>query len=218
MEHIERIRIGTRTPVTVPMRITDSLVNMLKKYHQVGRREICIVTHFEHSYEVTPEAAQAVQKLRQQGFNIYNQQVFTVENSRKFETLALKRAMKLIGVQAYYTFVAKGKKETLAYRAPIARIIQELKEESRLFPGMLRTDHRVFNVPGQGKNYVFSTDHEVLMILPNGARIYEFHPWEKPMMPVKPYLHEDIPIYDYLQEMKRRGEDINEYRTIWYYF
>ncbi|MDR0829610.1 MAG: KamA family radical SAM protein, partial [Prevotellaceae bacterium] len=47
--HVEIIRIGTRTPVVCPQRITDGLVNMLKKYHPIW-----VNTHFNHSQEITP--------------------------------------------------------------------------------------------------------------------------------------------------------------------
>ncbi|MDD4638459.1 MAG: KamA family radical SAM protein, partial [Bacteroidales bacterium] len=49
--HVEIIRIGTRTPVVCPQRITDNLVNMLKKYHPLW-----INTHFNHPNEITEES------------------------------------------------------------------------------------------------------------------------------------------------------------------
>jgi len=52
--HVERIRIGTRIPVTLPQRITDSLVGAISRFHNPGKREIAVVTHFEHPYEITP--------------------------------------------------------------------------------------------------------------------------------------------------------------------
>ncbi|MBN2365325.1 MAG: KamA family radical SAM protein, partial [Calditrichaeota bacterium] len=110
--HVYRIRIGTRTPVVLPMRFTDRLMDILTRYHEPPKREIAIVTHFEHSYEITPEAMEAVQKLRKAGMSVYNQQVYTVENSRRFETVKLRRDLKSIGVDPYYTFNMKGKEET----------------------------------------------------------------------------------------------------------
>jgi len=217
--HIYRIRLGTRTPVVLPMRWTDSLVNLLSEFHQPGRREVAVVTHFEHSYEVTPQARDAVVKIRRAGMGVYNQQVFTVHNSRRFETAKLRYDLKSIGVDPYYTFNMKGKEETRRYMVPIARILQELKEEARLLPGLDRTDEPVFNVPKLGKNHLRAwQDHRVVMILPNGSRVYEFHPWEKNIKPVPPYNYVDVPIYEYLEEMAGRGENIRDYRTIWFYY
>jgi len=218
-EHIYRVRIGTRTPVTLPMRWTDNLVEILSEFHEPGRREIAVVVHFEHSYEITPESMQAVQKIRRAGMGVYNQEVFTIENSRRFETAKLRRDLRLIGVDPYYTFNLKGKEETRRYMVPIARILQERKEEARLLPGLDRTDEPVFNVPKLGKNHLRSwQDHRLVMILPDGARVYEFHPWEKNIKPLPPYNYIDVPIYDYLEELAARGENIREYRTIWFYY
>jgi len=218
-EHVRRIRLGTRTPVVLPARWTDNLIKILSKFHEPGRREISIVTHFEHSYEITPEAMKAVTGIRRAGMSLYNQQVFTVENSRRFETAKLRCDLKSIGVDPYYTFNMKGKEETRRYMVPIARILQERKEEARLLPGLDRTDEPVFNVPKLGKNHLRAwQDHRVVMILPDGSRVYEFHPWEKNIKPVPPYNYVDVPIYDYLEELAARGESIRDYRTIWFYY
>ncbi len=218
-EHIYRIRIGTRTPVVLPMRWTDGLIGLLADAHEPGRREIAVVTHFEHPYEITPEAMKAVQKIRRTGIGVYNQQVFTVENSRRFETAKLRRDLRSIGVDPYYTFNMKGKEETRRYMAPIARILQERKEEARLLPGLDRTDEPVFNVPKLGKNHLRAgQDHRLVMIRPDGCRVYEFHPWEKNITALPPYNYIDVPIYDYLEELAARGENIRDYRTIWFYY
>ncbi len=68
--HVEIIRIGTRTPVVLPQRITDDLVNMLKKYHPIW-----VNTHFNHSNEITPEAKLACEKLANAGIPLGNQSV-----------------------------------------------------------------------------------------------------------------------------------------------
>ena len=219
IDHIYRIRIGTRTPVVLPQRFTDKFSDLLAKYHKPGRREIAVVTHFIHSYEITPEACEAVQKLKRRGMSVYNQQVYTVENSRRFESAKLRRDLRTIGVDPYYVFNMKGKRETMRYMVPIARILQERKEEARLLPGLDRTDEPVFNVPKLGKNHLRAMqDHRLVMIMPDGSRVYEFHPWEKNLTPMPPYNYVDVPIYSYLEEMAARGENIQDYRTIWFYY
>jgi lysine 2,3-aminomutase len=218
-KHVYRIRIGSRTPVVLPQRWNQEFVDMIASFQIPGKRQISIITHFEHNYEVTPEAMQAVQRIRRAGMMVYNQEVFTVENSRRFETVKLRLDLKSIGVDPYYTFNMKGKEETKRYMVPIARILQERKEEARLLPGLDRTDEPVFNVPKLGKNQLMAwQDHRLVMILPNGARVYEFHPWEKNIQPVPPYNYIDVPIYDYLEELAARGENIRDYRNIWFYY
>ena len=219
IEHVERIRIGTRTPVTLPQRITDSLIRVISRFHAPGKREILIVTHFEHSYEITPQSMNAVQKFLRNGIKVYNQLVYTRYNSRKFEAAALRLKLCLIGVTPYYTFNTKGKEETDDYRVPIPRLLQEQQEEARLLPGSARTDEIVFNVPGLGKNYLRAVQHrDVISLLPDGRRVYEFHPWEKKLHLANTYVYTDVSIYKYLKRLKAMGENTSLYRTIWYYY
>lgn len=218
-KHIYRIRIGSRTPVVMPMRWTQKIVDIIAAYNIPGKRQVSIVTHFEHSYEITPEATDTITRIKKAGLNVYNQQVFTLYNSRKFESAKLRMDLKSIGIDPYYTFNMKGKEETKRYMVPIARILQEIKEEARLLPGLDRTDEPVFNVPKLGKNHLRAwQDHRVVMVLANGARVYEFHPWEKNIQPTPPYNYVDVPIYDYLEELAAKGENIRDYRTIWFYY
>ncbi|OGQ87515.1 MAG: KamA family radical SAM protein [Deltaproteobacteria bacterium RIFOXYD12_FULL_56_24] len=217
---VERIRIGSRTPVTIPMRISEGLVGLLAQYREPGRREIALMTHIQHPYEITPETAAAIDRLRLRGIPVYNQLVYTYYTSKRFEAAALRRHLRLIGVDPYYTFNTKGKDETLAYRVPIARLLQEQQEESRLMPGLTRTDEAVFNVPRQGKNYLRDRGYRnLLSILPNGSRLYEFHSWERKVsQEASTFITTDVPLLDYLERLRKDGESVSEYETIWYYF
>ncbi|RLC86888.1 MAG: KamA family radical SAM protein [Chloroflexi bacterium] len=219
MEHIINIRWATRAPVTMPMRITDELAEMLGKYIEPGRRNVCFVTHIESAAEITPDLAAAVYKLRRQGIYVYNQQVFTLNTSRRFQTVANRIAMKKVGVDPYYTFYPKGKEETKDYLTPLARIAQERKEEARLLPGIFRTDEPVFNVPRLGKNHIRAwQDRELIAIRPDGRRVYLWHPWEKGITPMEPWPYVDNSIYEYLQRLEEIGEDPKDYESIWYYY
>ena len=219
MDHIVHIRWGTRAPVTMPMRITEKLADLLGRYIEPGRRNVSVVTHIESAAEITPEMAAAVYRLRRRGIYVYNQQVFALHTSRRFQTVAARIAMKKIGVDPYYTFYPKGKEETRDYTTPLARILQERKEEARLLPGIFRTDEPVFNVPRLGKNHVRAwQDRELVAIRPDGRRVYLWHPWEKGITPMKPWLYTDNPIYEYLQQLEQLGEDPADYASIWYYY
>jgi len=214
------IRIGTRTPATAPMRITDQVADYLGSLRVPGKRQVAVVTHVQHSYEVTPEMMEAVDKLRLRGIPVYNQLVYTFFVSRRFEAAALRHHLRLIGIDPYYTFATKGKDETLAYRVPMARLLQEQKEEARMMPGLTRTDEAVYNVPGLGKNYLRAGQHrDLISILPDGSRVYEFHPWEKNISKrLNTYVGADVPILDYLERLEAIGENVEEYSTIWYYY
>jgi len=219
IDHVERIRIGSRVPVVLPMRVTDALADMISAFHLPGRREVAVVTHFEHVYEITPDALRAVQQFRKRGMSVYNQAVYTVENSRRFELVALRHGLRMIGVDPYYSFNTKGKEETRDYRVPLARLQQEIREEARLMPGLVRTDEAVYNVPGLGKNYLRAEQHHSLLsILADGRRVYEFHPWEKNLSLAETFIDVDVSITDYLDILKSRGEDPEDYRSVWYYY
>jgi lysine 2,3-aminomutase len=217
--HVDLIRIGTRTPVTLPMRITPELAAGLGALRDPGRREIMVVTHVEHPYEITFDMVRAVDRLRRNGIGVYNQLVYSFFISRRFEAAKLRMMLKVAGIDPYYTFAPKGKDETAAFRVPLARILQEQKEEARLLPGSRRTDEPVYNVPGMGKNHLRAFQHrDLISVLPNGARVYDFHPWEKGIVACEPYAAADVPILDYLQRLQDIGEDPDDYETIWYYY
>lgn len=217
--HIDVIRIGTRTPVTLPMRITPELATALGNLRDPGRREVCLVTHVEHPYEITPELVTAVDRLKRQGISVFNQLVYSFFVSRRFEASRLRMLLRRVGIDPYYTFMTKGKEETSAYRVPLARLLQEQKEEARLLPGSRRTDETVYNVPGLGKNYLRAFQHrDLLAIMPDGARVYNFHPWEKGIVDRPPYVGYDVPLLQYLERLEGIGEDADDYESIWYYY
>jgi len=68
--HVDIIRIGTRTPVVCPQRITPELVNMLKKYHPIW-----VNVHFNHANEITDESRKACALMADAGIPLGNQSV-----------------------------------------------------------------------------------------------------------------------------------------------
>lgn len=219
IDTVKRIRLGTRTPVVLPQRFTDNLLKVISQFHNYPKQQIALMTHFEHPYEVTPEAMEITKKVSKLGISVYNQTVFTIQNSRRFELCELRKSLRMIGIEPYYTFNAKSKKGMELYRVPIARLQQEAKEEARLLPGLLRTDEPVYNVPGLGKSYLRAEqNHSFLGILPDGQRVYEFQPWEKFINHAQSYIYKDLPIYDYLQKLAQLGENPEDYKSIYYYF
>lgn len=70
IEHVEIIRVASRFPCVMPMGITDEVVSMLRKY-----QPIYFMAHFEHPYEITPQARQACAKIADAGIPLFNQTV-----------------------------------------------------------------------------------------------------------------------------------------------
>lgn len=101
--HVEVIRLGTRTPVTMPMRITDNLVKILTKYHP-----LYVNTHFNHPFEITAESKKATEKLSNAGINVGNQAVLLNHvNNDPFIMRYLGQKLLTIRVRPYYLFHAK---------------------------------------------------------------------------------------------------------------
>lgn len=216
---IQRIRIGSRTPVTLPMRFTEALADLLGSY-STTERQVALVTHVQHPYEVNEDMAAAIRLIRMRGISVYNQLVYTFYTSRRFEAALLRRLLKRVGIDPYYTFLPKGKAETDDYRVPLSRLLQEEAEEDRLLPGITRTDEAVYNVPRLGKNYLRASQHrDLLAVTGDGTRIYEFHPWEKNIVDQRSYIGEVVPILDYLARIETSTDDVaSDYESIWYYF
>ncbi|MDD3340457.1 MAG: KamA family radical SAM protein [Lachnospiraceae bacterium] len=105
MEHLDLIRFGTRTPVTFPERILsdDHLLEILEKYQQ--RKQIFVVTHFNHPREITRQSAAAVERLRKCGIVVRNQTVLLRGVNDDGEVLGqLCKNLTSIGVAPYYIF------------------------------------------------------------------------------------------------------------------
>jgi len=112
---IATIRIGTRIPCTLPMRVTPKLVAMLKKYHP-----LYINTHFNHPAEITPEAEQACTRLADAGIPLGCQTVLLrgVNDSPEILRELLYHLVR-IRVKPYYLFQADLTKGTSHFRTTI---------------------------------------------------------------------------------------------------
>ncbi|MDR1499483.1 MAG: KamA family protein [Tannerellaceae bacterium] len=147
---IQRVRLGTRLPVYLPMRITESLAGILREFKDkaatVGITQCYIQTHFQSPLEVTPESRRAIEILLDAGWTVTNQMVYTVAASRRGHAACLRRALNAIGVVSYYTFSVKGFRENYAMFAPNSRLLQAGSEE-KVFgiipPGKIEDLHAI---------------------------------------------------------------------------
>jgi lysine 2,3-aminomutase len=120
IEHVEVVRIGTRTPVVLPYRITDDLVNMLKKHHPVW-----INTHFNHPRELTQSARIAVAKLADAGIPLGNQSVLLAgvnDCPRIMRTLVHKLVANRI--RPYYLYQCDLSEGLSHFRTPVGKGIE----------------------------------------------------------------------------------------------
>jgi lysine 2,3-aminomutase len=130
---ILRVRLGTRLPVYLPMRIQTGLVNILAEFKEkaskIGIQQFVFQTHFESPMEITPETKFCVERLNKAGWIVSNQLVFTSAASRRGHTTKLRKVLNDIGVILYYSFTVKGYMENNHLFTPNARLVQEGMEE-----------------------------------------------------------------------------------------
>ena len=130
---LQRVRLGSRLPAYLPMRVNDGLVEILREFREkasaVGVKQFIIQTHFQTPLEVTPEAEEAIRKILSAGWLITTQLVYTVAASRRGHTTRLRQVLNSLGVVCYYTFSVKGFEENRAVFTPNSRSLQEQHEE-----------------------------------------------------------------------------------------
>jgi len=143
--HVEIIRIGTRTPVVCPQRITDNLVNMLKKYHPIW-----LNTHFNHPVEVTPESSAACEKMANAGIPLGNQSVLLRGVNDCVNIMKrLVHKLVMIRVRPYYIYQCDLSIGLEHFRTPVSKGI-EIIEGLRGHTSGFAVPTFVIDAPGGG--------------------------------------------------------------------
>ena len=121
--HVEIIRLGTRTPCTLPQRITSRLCDMLEKHHPIW-----INTQFNHPKEITPEAEKACARLLKAGIPLGNQSVLLRGINDTPEVMKkLVQELVRIRVRPYYLYQAQTLKGTEHFIVPIETGIEIIR-------------------------------------------------------------------------------------------
>jgi lysine 2,3-aminomutase len=145
IEHVDIVRIGTRVPVALPMRIDDELTAMLRKYHP-----LYINTHFNHPKEVTEEAIAACNRLADAGIPLGNQTVLLRGvNSDAPIIERLNRLLLRMRVKPYYLFQGDPVQGTDHLRTPVAAGISIIERLRGRITGM-GIPQLVIDAPGGG--------------------------------------------------------------------
>lgn len=157
IEHVEIIRLGTRTPVVMPQRITPKLCNMLKKYHPIW-----VNTHFNHPNEITEESAKACAMLADVGIPLGNQSVLLAGvNDCVHVMKELVHQLVKIRVRPYYIYQCDLSFGLSHFRTPVSKGI-EIIEALRGHTSGFCVPTFVVDAPGGGgkipvmPNYVIS--------------------------------------------------------------
>lgn len=150
IKHVDVIRIGTRAPVTLPMRITDELVNMLKKYHPIW-----LNTQFNHYKEITEYSKKAVLKLVDAGIPVGNQSVLLKGiNDCPIIQKKLVNELVKIRVRPYYLYQCDLSQGISHFRTSVAKGI-EIIENLRGHVSGFKVPTYIVDTLGGGKIPVF---------------------------------------------------------------
>lgn len=174
IDHLDLIRFGTRLPVVFPQRIIEDerLLGLLKEYNK--KKQIYIVTQFNHPREITEQSREAVRRLQDTGAVIRNQTVLLKGVNDSPQVLGgLLRLLTAIGAAPYYVFQCrpvKGVKNQ--FQVPLLRgaeIVEQAKNMQN----------------GQGKcfRYVLSNERgklEILGALNQADMLFRFHQAKAP--------------------------------------
>lgn len=155
--HVEIIRLGSRTPVVLPQRITPELVKMISKYHPIW-----LNTHFNHPNEITEESKQACERLANAGVPLGNQSVLLRGvNDCPNIMMRLVHELVKIRVRPYYIYQCDLSLGIEHFRTPVSKGI-EIMENLRGHTSGYCVPTYVIDAPGGGgkipimPNYIIS--------------------------------------------------------------
>lgn len=165
IDHVQIVRLGSRTPVVMPQRITPELCNMLKKYHPIW-----LNTHFNHPNEITEESAKACAMLADAGVPLGNQSVLLAGvNDCVHVMKKLVQDLTAIRVRPYYIYQCDLSMGLEHFRTPVSKGI-EIMEALRGHTSGFAVPTFVIDAPGGGgktpvmPNYVISqTPNKVIL-------------------------------------------------------
>jgi len=163
--HVEIVRIGSRVPVFLPMRITDDLTNMLQKYHPLW-----LNIHVNHPNEISAELEQACDKLTRAGIPLGNQAVLLAGvNDNVHIQRDLVQQLVRIRVRPYYLYQCDLVEGAGHFRTAVGKGI-EIMEGLRGHTSGYAVPQYIIDAPGGGgkipvmPNYLLSySDHKVIL-------------------------------------------------------
>ena len=149
IEHVNFIRLGSRAPVTYPVRFfDDELIDFLEEYNR--EKTLFVPTHFNHPREITPTASKAIMRLRSAGITVNNQAVLLRGVNDTVETLAdLMNGLLMIGVSPYYLYQCM----------PVARVRHHFQVP--LKTGVDLVDRARQQLDGYAKRFKFIIGHDI---------------------------------------------------------
>jgi len=217
IEHVEIIRVGTRTPVVMPMRITENVCQILKKYNPVY-----VNTHFNHSNEITQDSKNACEMLADHGLVLGNQTVLLrgVNDDPAIMKKLMHDLLK-IRVKPYYIYQCDLSEGISHFRTPISKGIQII-ENLRGHTSGLAVPHYVIDTPGGGgkvpvmPNYVLSQAPDRVVLRNYEGRVVTYNETKNPKIECA-NAPEDLNNYyskDGVAELVNNGDESIDYNIL----
>lgn len=142
IDHVDVLRVGTRTLATLPFRIDNELARLLRKY------KVQLSTQFNHACEITPEAVEAIDILVDHGVLVRNQMVLLHNvNDDKYCIQKTNEELQKYRVIPYYLFHPKDVKSTKHFHVDISKGLEIMKHLEGRTSGMCKPTY-VYNSPG----------------------------------------------------------------------
>ena len=193
IKHVEIIRIGTRFPVVLPQRIDNELCSMLAKYGPIW-----LNTHFNHVREITPEAAEACDRLLRSGVPVNNQSVLLrgINDSVEAQT-GLCHGLLKMKVRPYYLFQCDEVQGTEHLRTPVETGMKII-EGMRGHTSGLAIPTFVIDLPQSGgkvplqPHYVLAQTEGELVLRNYEERVFHYRNPAK-MVPAEPHVAVSYP-------------------------
>ncbi len=156
ISHVEIIRVASKFPCVFPMRITQEMVDQLKKF-----KPLYFMTHFNHPYEITPEAESACDRIVEAGIPMMNQAVLLRKiNSDPIILKKLFHELLKIRVKPYYLYQCDLSEGIGHFRTPVEKGI-EIVESLRGHTSGLAVPEFVIDVPGGGGKIPISPQYMI---------------------------------------------------------
>lgn len=156
IDHVEIIRVGTRMPVVCPMRVTEKLAKIFRKY-----KPVYLMVHFNHPREVTAEAKEALELLVDHGIPVFNQMVLlNGVNNHPAIVQALSRRLLYCRVKPYYMFQCDPSNGTDHLRISLEESLNIQKELWGTLSG-LAMPNLSLDIPGGGGKVGFAPQFEI---------------------------------------------------------
>ena len=175
IQHVEVIRIGTRMPVVLPMRITPALLSMLKKYHPIWMN-----VHFNHPRELSVQSRKACADIADAGIPLGNQSVLLRNINDNAETMK-ELLLELVKsrVRPYYIYQCDLCEGSEHFRTRVETGVEILRKLTGTISGFAIPRFAVDTPGGGGKvpldpDFVVSLDDEKIELLNYQGRVFTY--------------------------------------------